>query len=79
MAKSKQKALSIAPDYADALVIWNWVRRHHGEGHDYDIDDEYRVDSYMEEWFAKTNEYDSETDDADYEEMESEDIAEYEY
>lgn len=68
----KPENLGRSPDHADALVIWNWVRRHHYTT-DIDPDDEYKVDEYMEEMFEDKADDDS----ADYEE-ENEEVGNYE-
>lgn len=52
----KPENLGRSPDYFDALVVWNWTRRHH-MAQSHDVDTEYQVDTYMKEWFQNTNEY----------------------
>jgi len=63
----KPEVLGRSPDFADALVIWNWTRQYHME-EAHDINSEYQADHYMTEWFQKTNEYNLEegTYDDDY-------------
>lgn len=52
----KPELLGRSPDFADALVIWNWTRQYHME-EAHDINTEYQADTYMTDWFQKTNEY----------------------
>jgi hypothetical protein len=59
----KPENLGRSPDFYDALVIWNWTRRHH-MAKDTDVDGEYKADGYMEEWFRKSDEF--EDDDMAY-------------
>lgn len=61
----KAELLGRSPDFFDALVIWNWTRRHHYEaGHD--LDGEYQADDYMETWFRKEQEYEEGEDEGAY-------------
>jgi hypothetical protein len=69
----KPENLGRSPDFADALVIWNWVRRHHYEI-EINPDDEYKIDFYMEKFFEEELEDD---DDGDYSEEDMEDQFEY--
>jgi len=65
IAKSELKKpenLGRSPDFGDALVIWNWTRRHHYT-HDNNVDDDYKGDGYMKEWFEKTDEFEDFTED----------------
>ncbi|MCP3683436.1 MAG: hypothetical protein GY861_12180, partial [bacterium] len=60
----KPENLGRSPDFADALVIWNWVRRHH---YDYSAaeDEEYEADTYMKQYMKDLES--AEDDDAIYE------------
>ena len=69
----KPEMLGRSPDFADALVIWNWVRRHHYNV-EVNLEDEYKVDFYMEKFFADEEEDD---DSADYSEENMGDEFEY--
>jgi len=51
----KPENLGRSPDFFDALVIWNWTRRHHYDA-PHDLAGEYQVDDYMTKWFKKTEE-----------------------
>jgi len=59
----KAENLGRSPDYADALVIWNWVRRHHYDQGPAEHE-EYAVDGYMQQFMAN----ETEEDHADYKE-----------
>ena len=73
----KPESLGRSPDFADALVIWNWVRRHHYAQETHSIDQEYQVDDYMTKFMQ--DEFDPEEDDeAGYSEMENYDAGIYE-
>lgn len=54
----KPEILGRSPDHADALVIWNWTRRHHN-AFETNADDEYKSDEYMEEMFKDDEGYDA--------------------
>lgn len=56
----KPDSLGRSPDYADTIVIWNWVRRMHQKA-DINLDEEYQVDEYMREYMKK--EFDHEYED----------------
>lgn len=43
----KADSLGRSPDYADALVLWNWVRDREVEANHEDFIEEFMVDSYM--------------------------------
>jgi len=68
----KVENLGRSPDYFDALVIWNWVRRHHYQDAVVPADEEYAVDSYMRKMMEEKDE-----DQAEYEDDVSEVIADY--
>lgn len=70
----KPENLNRSPDFADALVIWNWTRRHHQDKYR-NVNEEYAVDDYMTKWFKKSGE--GETDSAEYQE-ENIDLGSYE-
>jgi len=69
----KPENLGRSPNYFDALVIWNWVRRHH-QVEEPSIDDEYKVDGYMEKFMRP----EFEEDDAQYHDRDGGDAGEYE-
>ena len=71
----KPEKLGRSPDYADALIIWNWVRRHHHVV-EINVDNEYKVDHYMKVMFEAEEEDD---DEADYTDDGIEDEFDYEY
>lgn len=59
----KPEILGRSPDFGDALVIWNWTRRHHYGDKD-DLAGEYQVDAYIDaDWLRDE---DDEVDDAEY-------------
>lgn len=68
----KPENLGRSPDFADALVIWNWTRRHHYDDPG-DLDGEYRGDSYMLEMFRE----DVEEDESYYEDTYGGDSGDY--
>lgn len=57
----KPENLGRSPDYFDALVIWNWVRRHHYVESPVE-EEEYAVDTYMK----KSMQDAEDEDEADY-------------
>lgn len=61
----KPEILGRSPDFGDALVIWNWTRRHHYD-HAHDLDGEYQMDGYMQDWLNKDDGVDEFEDDAEY-------------
>jgi len=53
----KPENLNRSPDFADALIIWNWVRRHHYE-YSVDVNDQYNIDEYSKAMFKDEKEDD---------------------
>jgi len=71
----KPERLGRSPDFGDALVIWNWTRRHHYKDGGLVADDDRNPDGYMEESLRERNE---DNDDEAYYEEYYEDDGEYE-
>jgi len=61
----KPEHIGRSPDYADALVIWNWTRRHHMT-REVNADADYEVDDDMKAMFDDSE--DDEADTAEYDE-----------
>jgi hypothetical protein len=54
----KPENLNRSPDFADALIIWNWTRRHHYE-QEVDVSTQYEeIDQYAEKMFKEETEDD---------------------